>query len=1101
MTDDPRLQALLNKLLDSQATPEEVCASCPELLPEVRQRWRQMRRVQADLDALFPPLAELDTSSHRPATEGETTLPQIPGYEVQAVLGRGGVGVVYRARHLRLDRVVALKMLLAGASAAPHERERFQREAAAVASLRHPNIVQVYDVGEADGRLYFTMELIEGGSLAQKLAGTPQPARAAATLVATLAEAVQAAHNGGIVHRDLKPANVLIDAAGTPRITDFGIARRLDGEAGLTHTGTAVGTPSYMAPEQARGNPDAVGPAADIYALGAILYEMLTGRPPFRAATASETVLQVIDQEPAAPSRLNAKVPRDLETICLKCLHKEPRRRYPSAGALAEDLGRFLDGRPILARPMGLLERIWRWCRRNPRETALAGLVLLVIFLVGGGAWWTDRQRTKRQTEQALQEERTRRGVKGALEHAGTMRRQARWPEAKETLEQAALLLGDDGPEDLVQHLEQARRDLRMAETLDGIAQAKATIIDGQFANSHASIAYAQAFHDHGLALHENSVAELAQRIGGSEIKRELVDALHDWIFAEPSPPLVGKLAAVASAADPGVWREQIRHAAAERNGVALALLAEVAPRAEQSERLLLAMARRFSFTDQDRLAVIFFGTGHFGFLVSCRGADSLLGALARFWIGIDPLRRLRRLQQEHRDDFWINFTLATMLTARDPAEAIRYYQAALAIRPRSAAALSNLGYALTSTGQIDEALDSFRQAIQMDPNNVLGRDNLGIVLALNGRTDEAIDQFQQVVRIAPRDARAWYNLGLTLETKGRLNDAIKHFRQALKVDPRFNPAQKKLLAALLDMGRKDEAIAHFRQVLRNDPGNAAAHDHLGVALGSKGRLNEAIAHFRQALRIKPDDAETNHNLAVALWRKGRLDEALQHYRQAAALDPKHTGAQQGVRAVLILRGRLDEARVAWQTALRVNPRGHGAWYGYAELCLFLGQEDEYRQARHALLTRFAATADPFIAERTSRACLLLPTSGDELRQAVALAERATAAARSSPAWAYPHFLFARGLAEYRQGRFDRAIATLRGEASRMPGPAPRLVLAMALHRSGQVDRARKMLAAAVRAYDWRTNQVRDQDGWIAHVLRREAERLIVPKGAAVPLE
>src|SRR5947208_4520538 len=370
MADDPRVQQLLDALLDSHAAPEEVCGSCPELLPVVRNRWRQMRRLRADLDALFPP------SDDRTLHDSEgTALPRIPGYEVEAVLGRGGMGVVFRAKHLRLNRPVAVKTVLAGGYAGPRERERFQREAEAVAALRHPNVVQIYDFGEEGGRPYFTMELAEGGSLAQKLAGTPQPARPAAALVATLARGMQAAHDGGIVHRDLKPANVLLAADGTPKISDFGLARRLEGGAGLTQSGVPVGTPSYMSPEQARGQTHAVGPAADVYALGAILYECLTGRPPFRAATAAETMQQVISQEPAPPSRLNDKVPRDLETICLKCLHKEPQRRYSTAAALADDLGRFLQGEAIAARPERTVERWVRQVRRRPALSAAWAVV------------------------------------------------------------------------------------------------------------------------------------------------------------------------------------------------------------------------------------------------------------------------------------------------------------------------------------------------------------------------------------------------------------------------------------------------------------------------------------------------------------------------------------------------------------------------------------------------------------------------------------------------------------------------------------------------------------------------------------------------------
>src|SRR5262245_8619338 len=398
MPDDPRVQQLLDRLLDSDATPEEVCGSCPELLPVVRDRWRQICSAQADLDALFPPAAG---SAETPPEQ--TPLPEIPGYEVEGVLGVGGMGVVFRARHLRLNRIVALKMTLAGAYAGQHERDRFQREAEAVARLQHPNVVQIHDVGDSDGRPYFTMEYVDGGSLAQRLSGAPQPAREAAALMATLAGAVQVAHAAGIVHRDLKPANVLITADGTPKVSDFGLARRLDGDSGLTGTGAAVGTPSYMAPEQARGQRAAAEPAADIYALGAILYETLTGRPPFRAESAAETIQQVIARDPVPPSRLNHSVPRDLDTICLTCLRKEPSLRYGSAATLAEDLGRFLRGEAIAARPEGVWRRLARRVRRRPGLSAAIASVTVLALTVAVGSLWTLSERSA-----------ARRGRKGA---------------------------------------------------------------------------------------------------------------------------------------------------------------------------------------------------------------------------------------------------------------------------------------------------------------------------------------------------------------------------------------------------------------------------------------------------------------------------------------------------------------------------------------------------------------------------------------------------------------------------------------------------------------------------------------------------------------
>jgi serine/threonine protein kinase len=291
--------------------------------------------------------------------------PAVPGYEILRELGRGGMGVVYQARHQKLNRLVALKMILAGSHAGAADLARFQAEAEAIARLRHPNIVQVYEVGERDGTPFFSLEFCGGGSLERKLAGTPLPAREAATLVEALARAMQAAHEQHVIHRDLKPANVLLDESGTPKITDFGLAKKLD-EAGQTQSGAVLGTPSYMAPEQAGGKSGAVGPVTDVYALGAVLYECLAGRPPFRAATALDTILQVVSDEAVPPSRLQPKVPRDLETICLKCLQKNPRKRYATARALADDLRRFLGGEPITARPVGRFERVLKWARRRP---------------------------------------------------------------------------------------------------------------------------------------------------------------------------------------------------------------------------------------------------------------------------------------------------------------------------------------------------------------------------------------------------------------------------------------------------------------------------------------------------------------------------------------------------------------------------------------------------------------------------------------------------------------------------------------------------------------------------------------------------------------
>ena len=321
--------------------------------------------LNPDNQTTLPPSSQPNpqaTLSPGESTDSLDALERIPGYEIIAELGRGGMGVVYKARQIGLKRLCALKMILAAGHAGPSDLARFTTEAEALARLQHPNIVSVYEIGTHDGKPFFSMEYCVGGSLDRKLNNKPLDPREAAKLVRTLAEAMHAAHRANVIHRDLKPANVLLASAGLtsgeliPKITDFGLAKKLD-DFGQTQTGSIMGTPSYMAPEQAGGRKD-IGPAADIYALGAILYECLTGRPPFQAATPLDTLLQVMEHAPLPPQMLNPAVPRDLQTICLKCLEKEPRQRYASAEALANDLGRWLSGETITARSYNLLDRM-----------------------------------------------------------------------------------------------------------------------------------------------------------------------------------------------------------------------------------------------------------------------------------------------------------------------------------------------------------------------------------------------------------------------------------------------------------------------------------------------------------------------------------------------------------------------------------------------------------------------------------------------------------------------------------------------------------------------------------------------------------------------
>jgi tetratricopeptide (TPR) repeat protein len=1295
MPDDARVDEILKELLDSGSTPEEVCRTCPELLAPVRSGWHKLRALQAQVGALFPESPSLDRANPnvtRPHAPPTAELPQIQGHEVQELLGHGGVGVVYKAWHVRLHRPVAVKMLLAGVYAQPQELQRFLHEAETVAALRHANIVQVHEAGDVDGRPYFTMEFVEGGSLAQELAGTPQPARQAAALVASVAEAVHAAHQCGIVHRDLKPGNILLTADGTPKLTDFGLARRLEGTAGLTQTGVPVGTPSYMAPEQAQGKAHDVGPAADTYALGAIVYELLTGRPPFRAETAAETLRQAVSRDPVLPSRLNAAVPRDLETICLKCLEKDPQRRYPSAAALAEDLQRFQRNEPIVARPVGPLERGLRWARRNPTGAALAATALALVGLAFGGGVWLVQLRTERREETARREERESQAVKAALEKAASLQQEGRWPEAQAAFEDAQRLLADSTQIGLVNRVSRAREDAEMVAKLEEI---RLRVSEGGRSQALSpENMYADAFRDYGIPILTLEPAAAAARVRASSIGQTLLAFMHDWLLRVPDENKAW-LRDVLDRADDDNWRHAFREALVEKD-----------------EEKLRALVRAPEALAQPPGVV-----------------SGLAAAMLLNMYKDEAQAFMREAQQRHPGDFWINYLLGCFWWEDYPQEAVGYFRVAVAIRPTSDGAYLMLGRALRGVGDREGALAAFRQSVALNPGFVVARE-LVWALARGGELEEARAAWAKFLERNPPDHDSWYGyaqlclfLGNERAYRRNRNALLAHFGDTTND---WIVAERTSLACLLLPEPGDELQGAIRLAdlavaageRSSEPGNAYLRFVKGLAVYRQGRPEEAIPLLQEAAEKLPNRAGPRLALAMAQFQSGRAIEARKtlaaavraydwdeprgasksdqptvwvchvlrreaeamllpnlpaflqgnyqpqdnderiallgicqaraltgaaarlyadafaadphladeltaeclrrtrapeppphpieafnaacrylaarcavsagcgldrdgeklspaertrwreqarewlradlamwaakldgdspwerslakrmlaswladpdlagvrephalddlslderehclalwhdvrallkstgHNPATAALDPKRTRSQEPSPSILIRLGRLNAARVVWKSALEADPPEHDVWNGYAELCLFLGQEEEYRRARRALLERFGTTTNPFYAERTARACMLLPATEDELRQAAALAQRAVAV-HEGDKWGHPYFEFVHGLAEYRQGQFGQAITTMRGDASKWVGPCPKLVLAMALHQKGQADEARKTLASAVLSHDWTANQVRDTHSCIAHSLRREAESMILP--------
>jgi serine/threonine-protein kinase len=907
MSFDPRVQELIEEVLDSGSSLEAVCHDSPELLTQVREGCRKVRAIQGQISALFPEAGAPDFDETMPLLpEG---LPQVPAYDVTEELGRGGVAVVYKARHLRLNRPVALKMLLAGAWASRADRQRLSREAELVAALRHPNIVQVYDVGNLDGRPYFTMEFVEGGSLDQKLAGEPLSAREAASLLAVLAEAIDAAHRAGIVHRDLKPSNILLGADGTPKISDFGLARHLRIGPALTESGAPLGTPSYMAPEQARGRSRETGPAADLYALGAILYEVLTGRPPFHAESAAATVQLVLTEEPVPPSRLNPQVPRDLETICLKCLHKDPRRRYATAAALADELNRFLRHQPIAARPVGRPERALRWLRRNPTAAALivTAALLLVLASAAGLREWGLAMRRRAELEQ----------WSARLAFVIRLEERGRFDEARGILQQL-----DPGTGHLRKQIELARANLDLVERLEAIRLDSGYFVHGDNIDyEESSRRYIAAFREWGLGDLRDDPDRVAARLNALPVHKALVAALDDWAACAANEVRDWVLR-LARRMDPDPWRDRVRDPDGWARVESFPELADMASAEEQPVTLMVAFGTRWRR------------------------------------LGGDPTAFLERVQRHHPHDFWVNFELGHLFSQRDTAVGIGYFRAAQALRPNAAV------------------------------------------------------------------------------------------------------VQTKLASELRELGQLENAIHHCKRALEIDPSHASAWNQLGLAL----------------------------------LAKGRTDEAADCLRKSAALEPSDSGNLIMLRALRLRLGRREEACLAWRQYLARQPKRHDDWDGYAELCLFLGDVAEYHRACRELLDRFESSTDPHVWERTGRACLLLPETPQQMQRAAALIDRALAADKSRyAAWATPYFLFAKGLAEYRRNSLQNGIAILEGEASRVMGPAPGIVLAMARYRSGEREEARRTLASAVIDQDWRSASAEEREIWIYHVLRREAEAMLFP--------
>jgi len=839
-------------------------------------------------------LADSNVSGEGPARpapgSSKRRAPEIPGYEILEELGRGAMGVVYKARQVRLNRLVALKMILAGDHAGPDALRRFLAEAETIARMQHPNIVQIYAIGDCEGRPYVELEFVEGGSLASRLDGTPWPPRAAARLIESLARAVADAHRLDIVHRDLKPANVLMTSDGEPKVSDFGLAKSLHGDSALTRTESVLGSPCYMAPEQADGGARDVGTAADIYALGANLYELLTGRPPFVAPTVLATLEMVKNSEPVPPRRLQPNLARDLDTICLKCLAKEPHKRYESADTLADDLARYLGHMPILARPTPKLERVLKWVRRRPAAAALVAVSTLALLgSATGGAWYRSEVARQGRALHARVE-----GLRGQADQFVTLGREAMgrkdWEAARTQMSSALALLHS---EPLLAEPRAAVEDVlklcgrKVAES-KGRAAARARFADFQRLRDEA-------------VFHQSDYTGLDPEANLRATRSAARRALETFAFLDttgwgPKP-------------DPSHFDaaevEEITSIAYELTLILAEVVAQPLPeevpavQAREALAVLEPAARLRPPTPVYHLrkAVYLEKLGDTEGAGAQRGlAETATGAgdsaVDYFLAGEQAYRKhdLKRAAASfgkalsiQPDHFWAQYLLGVChLKAHRPAEAQAALIACQSRRPGFVWAYLLKGFAEGEMSEFDLAEADFQKATELgldDQKRYVMLVNRGVMRIRRGNNRTAADDLNAAVDLKPDQFQAYINLGQAYQNLGRWDDAVATLDRAIARSPRLAVLYRARGQVHRKRGKDREALADMEQAVAlappGDPSLAGDHVELGLVLQQAGRFREALAAGDRALEARPGWPDAHRLRGVALVGLKRYGEAV----------------------------------------------------------------------------------------------------------------------------------------------------------------------------------------------------------------------------------
>jgi eukaryotic-like serine/threonine-protein kinase len=884
-------------------------------------------RTPAPAPAIPSSMTDLDSSSP-PILLGGVG---VPGYDLLQELGRGGMGVVYKARHRRLHRLVALKMILGGAHVGQVGLARFRTEAEAVAKLHHANIVQIYETGEHDGCPYLSLEFVEGGSLEQQMRESPTTPFATAELVETLARAMEFAHQHGIVHRDLKPANILLakhsghttqmrrketvssslssdhwSRTTIPKIADFGLAKRVDDDSGNTQSGTILGTPCYMAPEQAEGHNSQVGPPADIYALGSILYELLIGRPPFKANNPLDTIRQVIGQDPVPPRQLEPRVPLDLETICLKCLEKDPARRFATAADLADDLRRFLDGHPIQSRPIRPWERAWKWARRRPAIMALVGVcALAVVGMVLFIAWHNVSLRG--QLDAAIAEERlSRRREQAALveRHLSLLQQEGQklfdgarvavaagdWSQARLQLEKALTTIGDEAPLESLKAsartlLGQVETELRAEANRKGAqarfqqfvklrneAQFLGTLYTGMDLALNLQAARAsvqQALAIYGVLREPNARPAIDADLKDAQ-KAEVLGDCYELLLV-----LAETEAQSASDQKPAEKETYLRRA--------LGYLDHAGTFGTPSRAFHLRRARYLRMLGKPADAEQ---------AEQAAGKASLDNILDHFLLADEFYRREQfreaiqefdRVLERNPSHFWAQYLNALcLLRQQRPAEARALLGACLAQRTDFVWLYLLRGFAQEELQAWDAADSDFQKAAQLPLDENTRYVLLVYRAVLRIRTDryaDAVADLQEAIRLKPNAYQAFVNLANAYRKLGNLEQAVAQLNHALELEPGLAHLYRLRARLQLERNQPASALADFDQAIARE---TASGPYQVDDLLDRGRLllrdkkyPEAIASFNAALALRSDHPQALRLQAEALFHLGRFEEVV----------------------------------------------------------------------------------------------------------------------------------------------------------------------------------------------------------------------------------